>query len=144
MAVGVQVVIDCVDPATLAPFWAEALGYVRQAPPPGADSWEDWLRDMGVPEVDWNAFDAVVDPDGVGPRLFFQRVPEPKTAKTRVHLDLNVGGGPGTPIDEKKAAVEATAARLVALGAERVRSFEERGEYWVAMRDPQGTEFDLQ
>jgi hypothetical protein len=144
MAVGVQVVIDCVDPSTLAPFWAEALGYVRQAPPPGHDTWEDWLREMGVPEADWNAFDAVVDPDGVGPRIFFQRVPEPKTGKTRVHLDLNVGGGPGTPIDEKKVAVDAAAERLVALGAERVRSYEERGEYWVAMRDPQGTEFDLQ
>jgi hypothetical protein len=144
MAVGVQVVIDCTDPATLAPFWAEALGYQRQAPPPGFDSWEDWLRDMGVPEADWNAFDAVVDPDGVGPRIFFQRVPEPKTGKTRVHLDLNVGGGPGTPIEERKAAVDAAATRLVGLGAERVRSYEERGEYWVAMRDPQGTEFDLQ
>jgi hypothetical protein len=144
MAVGVQVVIDCVDPATLAPFWAEALGYRRQAPPPGFDTWEGWLRQMGVPEADWNAFDAVVDPEGVGPRLFFQRVPEPKVGKTRVHLDLNVGGGPGTPIDERKAAVDAAAERLVALGAERVRSYEERGEYWVAMRDPQGTEFDVQ
>jgi hypothetical protein len=144
MAVGVQVVIDCADPATLAPFWADALGYERQAPPPGFETWEAWLQDMGVPEADWNAFDAVVDPDGVGPRLFFQRVPEPKVGKTRVHLDLNVGGGPGTPIEEKKAAVDAVAERLVALGAERVRSYEERGEYWVAMRDPQGTEFDLQ
>jgi hypothetical protein len=144
MAVGVQVVIDCTDPSTLAPFWAEALGYRRQDPPPGFDSWEAWLREMGVPEADWNAFDAVVDPDGVGPRIFFQRVPEPKTGKTRVHLDLNVGGGPGTPIDERKAAVDAAADRLAALGAARVRSYEERGEYWVAMRDPQGTEFDLQ
>jgi hypothetical protein len=144
MAVGVQVVIDCADPAGLAAFWAEALGYEMQPPPPGFESWDDWLREMGVPESQWNAFNAVVGPDGVGPRLFFQQVPEPKQGKTRVHIDLNVGGGHGTPLDERRAAVDAAAERLVALGAERVRSYEERGEYWVAMRDPEGTEFDLQ
>ena len=144
MAVSVQVAIDCRDPAALSAFWAEALGYVLQPPPPGFSSWEDWLRENEVPESEWNAISAVVDPDGAGPRLFFQRVPEPKTVKTRVHLDLNVGGGPGTPIEERKARVDAEAARLVALGAELVRTYDERGEYWVGMRDPEGTEFDLQ
>lgn len=144
MAVSVQVAIDCRDPAALSAFWAEALGYVLQPPPPGFSSWEDWLRENQVPESEWNAISAVVDPDGVGPRLFFQRVPEPKTVKTRVHLDLNVGGGPGTPIEERKARVDAEAARLVALGAELVRTYEDRGEYWAGMRDPEGTEFDLQ
>ena len=144
MATGVQVVIDCADPAALAEFWAAALGYEMQSPPPGFETWEDWLREMGIPEADWNAFNAVVDPDGAGPRLFFQRVPEPKVAKTRVHLDLNVGGGPGTPVDERRRRVDAEAERLVGLGAARVRAYEERGEYWVAMRDPEGTEFDLQ
>lgn len=144
MAVGVQIVIDCQDPGALAAFWAEALGYGMQPPPPGFDTWDDWLREMGVPESDWNAFNAVVDPEGTGPRLFFQRVPEPKAGKTRVHLDLNVGGGHEVALDERKARVDAAAERLVGLGAERVRSYEERGEYWVAMRDPEGTEFDLQ
>ena len=144
MAVSVQVAIDCLDPAALSAFWAEALGYVLQPPPPGFATWDDWLRENQVPESEWNSISAVVDPDGVGPRLFFQRVPEPKTVKTRVHLDLNVGGGPGTPIEERKARVDDEAARLVALGAELVRTFDQRGEYWVAMRDPEGTEFDLQ
>ena len=78
-------------------FWAEALGYVVQPPPPGFDTWEDLLREHKSPSPQWNAFSAVVDPDGVGPRLFFQQVPEPKQGKSRVHLDLNVGGGPGRP-----------------------------------------------
>ncbi len=144
MAVSIQVVIDCLDPAALSAFWAEALGYVVQAPPAGFDSWEDWLRANHVPESEWNAISAVVDPDGVGPRLFFQRVPEPKEGKTRVHLDLNVGGGPGTPVEERKQRAGETIARLESIGAEVIRSFEERGEYWVTMRDPEGTEFDVQ
>jgi hypothetical protein len=144
MPVAFQVVIDCKDPAVLAAFWAEALGYEMQRPPPGFESWEDWLREMGIPEDDWNAFNAVVDPTGAGPRVFFQRVSERKRRKSRMHLDLNFGGGPETPIDERRARVDAAAARLVELGAERVRSYEARGEYWVAMRDPEGTEFDLQ
>ena len=116
-----------------------------QPPPPGLDTWEDWLRENDVPESEWNSISAVVDPDGVGPRLFFQRVPEPKDGKTRVHLDLNVGGGPGTPIEERRRAVDAAAERLVALGAERVQQL--RGARRVLGRRcaiPQGTEFDLQ
>jgi hypothetical protein len=144
MAVSFQVAIDCVDPAALSAFWAEALGYIVQPPPAGFDSWEDFLRADNVPESDWNAISAVVDPDGIGPRVFFQRVPEPKDGKTRVHLDLNVGGGPGTPVEERKKRVGETVARLVASGAEIVASFDERGEYWVTMRDPEGTEFDVQ
>jgi len=144
MPVALQVVIDCLDPAALSEFWAEALGYELQSPPPGFASWEDWLRANDVPESEWNAFSAVVDPDGVGPRLFFQRVPEPKQGKARVHLDLNVGGGPGTPIEVRRRRVDEAVGRLVALQAELVSTYEERGEYWVAMRDPEGTEFDVQ
>jgi Glyoxalase-like domain len=144
VAVSVQVAIDCLDPAALSAFWAEALGYVLQPPPPGFATWDDWLRENQVPESEWNSISAVVDPAGIGPRIFLQRVPEPKTVKTRVHLDLNVGGGPGTPIEDRKARVDDEAARLVALGAELVRTYDQRGEYWVAMRDPEGTEFDLQ
>ena len=71
MAVGVQVVIDCADPARLGEFWAVALGYERQAPPPGFASWPDFLTAQGVPESEWNSRNAVIDPDGRGPRLFF-------------------------------------------------------------------------
>ena len=144
MAVQVQVAIDCHDPAALAAFWAEALGYVVQPPPPGFDSWEDWLRANDVPESEWNSISAVVDPDGAGPRIFFQRVPEPKAAKNRVHLDLSVGGGLETPLEERRRRVDDAVERLVALGAERVQAYDQRGEYWVAMRDPEGNELDLQ
>ena len=93
MATAVQVVIDCADPGALADFWATALHYKVQDPPEGFATWEDALVAWGIPESAWNDRSAVVDPDGAGPRVFFQRVPEPKQVKNRVHLDLNVGGG---------------------------------------------------
>jgi hypothetical protein len=86
----------------------------------------------------------VVDPEGKAPRIFFQRVPEGKTVKNRVHLDLNVGGGTRVQLEQRKPRVEAEAERLVGLGARRVRAFEKMGEYWVAMLDPEGNEFDIQ
>ncbi len=144
MATAIQVTFDCADPNRLAGFWAEALGYRLQPPPPGYDSWEAWAAEQGIPPEQWNAMSAVVDPDGVGPRLLFQRVPEGKTAKNRVHLDVNVGGGHGTPLEERKERVDAAAARLVAAGATRLRPFEQHGEYWVVMQDPEGNEFCLQ
>jgi Glyoxalase-like domain len=107
MATGVQVVFDCADPGRLARFWAEALGYKLDDPPEGYDRWEDWLRDQGIPEEHWNDASAVVDPDGAGPRIYLQRVPEPKTVKNRVHLDLNVSGGGTVPIEERRRRVEA-------------------------------------
>lgn len=144
MATQVQIVIDCASPGALAPFWATALGYTLQPPPEGHESWESWLAAMHIPEAEWDAASAVVDPAGSGPRIYFQRVPEPKTLKNRVHLDLNVGGGHGTPIEERRSRVAAEAERLSAAGATRVREVEQRGEYWVVMRDPEGNEFCLQ
>jgi catechol 2,3-dioxygenase-like lactoylglutathione lyase family enzyme len=144
MATQVQVTFDCADPAALSTFWAAALGYRLQDPPEGFATWEAFLTDLGVPEDEWNSAGAVVDPDGGGPRLYFQRVPEPKTVKNRVHLDLNVGGPLGTPLDERKAAVDREVKRMTDLGAEVVRDVEERGEFWVVMRDPEGNEFCLQ
>jgi catechol 2,3-dioxygenase-like lactoylglutathione lyase family enzyme len=144
MATQVQVTFDCADPAALSTFWAGALGYRLQDPPEGFATWEAFLTDLGVPEDEWNSASAVVDPDGSGPRLYFQRVPEPKAAKNRVHLDLNVGGPLGTPLDERKAAVDREVKRMKDLGAEVVRDVEERGEFWVVMRDPEGNEFCLQ
>jgi catechol 2,3-dioxygenase-like lactoylglutathione lyase family enzyme len=144
MATQVQVTFDCADPAALSTFWAAALGYRLQDPPEGFATWEAFLTDLGVPEDEWNSASAVVDPDGGGPRLYFQRVPEPKAAKNRVHLDLNVGGPLGTPLDERKTAVGREVKRVTDIGAEVVREVEERGEYWVVMRDPEGNEFCLQ
>jgi catechol 2,3-dioxygenase-like lactoylglutathione lyase family enzyme len=142
MTVGVQVSFDASDPARLGAFWAELLGYVEQPPPEGFGSWQEALAAFGVPEDQWDSAYAIVDPGGGGPRLFFQRVPESKVAKNRVHLDVNVGAG--RPADERTAHVRAEAARAVALGATQVRVAEQRGEFWVVLQDPDGNEFCLQ
>jgi hypothetical protein len=141
MATGVQVVFDCADPERLARFWAQALGYKLQDPPQGHQSWEDWLRDQGIPQERWNDANAVIDPDGRGPRIFFQRVPEAKTTKNRVHLDLNVTGGPAAPLEERRGQVDVEVERLLGLGASRLRVVEEQGGYWAVMQDPEGDEF---
>jgi len=144
MATSVQVVFDCADPPAVARFWAEALGYQVQPPPEPFESWEDWLAEQGVPKERWNDASAVIDPDGNGPRIFFQRVPEPKTVKNRVHLDLNVGGGPSTPLIHRRTRVDNEAERLARAGATFVRTVSEHGEYFVTMLDPEGNEFDIQ
>jgi hypothetical protein len=88
MARDVQITFDCGDPATLAEFWADALGYRLQDPPPGFRTWDEALAAMNVPPERRNDASALIDPEGAGPRLFFQRVPEGKQAKNRVHLDV--------------------------------------------------------
>jgi hypothetical protein len=144
MAVAIQVTFDCADPNRLAQFWAEALGYKLQEPPPGYDSWEALLTEMGVPQDQWDNMSAVVDPDGKGPRILFQRVPEGKIVKNRVHLDVNIGGDPGTPPDERRMRVDAAVERLVTHGASKLQAFDQHNEYWVVMQDPEGNEFCLQ
>ena len=139
MAHGIQIAFDCAEPARLAEFWAAALGYVVQPPPPGYASWEDLLREMGVPEEQWTSRSAAVDTDGPGPRIFFQRVPEGKTAKNRVHLDVRAGGDLAGDARRDRLAEEVR--RLVSLGAEQVQPFDEMGEHWIVMRDPEGNEF---
>jgi Glyoxalase-like domain len=141
MATGVQVVFDCADPARLARFWTEALGYKLEDPPNGYDRWEDWLREQGIPEERWNDANAAVDPDGRGPRIYLQRVPEAKTVKNRVHLDLNISGSRSVPMEERRRRVDAEAERLLGVGATRLRAVEELGTYWVVMQDPEGNEF---
>jgi hypothetical protein len=145
MATGVQVVFDCADPDRQARFWAEALHYELEKPPQGFTSWEAWARAEGIPEEHWNDASAITDPEGKGPRVFFQKVPEGKVAKNRMHLDLNVGGGGHVPIDERRLSVDAEVARLKALGATDERgAIEKSGEYWVRMNDPEGNEFCVQ
>ena len=97
-----------------------------------------------MPESEWNSASAAEDPDGDGPRLFFQRVPEGKTAKNRVHLDLRAA--PGLQGDERMAALEAECERLVALGAARVERHEPAPPMsggHIVMTDPEGNEFCL-
>ena len=144
MATSIQVTMDCADPDRLATFWATALGYKKQDPPEGYATWREFLAAQGVPEDQWSSASAIVDPSGSGPRIFFQRVPEPKAAKNRVHLDVNAGGGHDTPADERRRRVDAAVERLIQAGATRLRAFEERGERWVVMQDPEGNEFCLQ
>lgn len=139
-----QLTFDAEDPARLADFWIGALGYVIQPPPEPFDSWDEWATAMDIPEENWNDARALVDPDGVRPHIFIQRVPEKKSAKNRLHLDINVGGGHDTPLDERRHLVLAAAARLVAAGATEVGPIEQRDEFWIVMQDPEGNEFCLQ
>jgi catechol 2,3-dioxygenase-like lactoylglutathione lyase family enzyme len=101
--------LDCNDLDVQRAFWTAALGYIEQG---------------GVGQ-----YLALVDPQGMQPKLLLQQVDEPKGAKNRLHLDLHV------------ADVEGEAQRLEALGATRVQRVEEFGIYWVLLRDPEGNEF---
>jgi predicted enzyme related to lactoylglutathione lyase len=108
---GIGLVLDCTDPQRLAAFWAPALGYVN----------------LGVV-----GSYVLLLPDGrLGPKLLLQQVPEPKTTKNRMHLDIEA------------ADIEAEASRLEALGATRVQDdqIHEHGTAWVLMPDPEGNEF---
>jgi hypothetical protein len=144
VATPIQVVFDATDPDRLAQFWAAALGYQFEPPPPGFATWEDFLRAQKIPEDQWNTMSAIVDRDGRGPRVFFQRVPEPKTTKNRCHLDVNVGGGRTATMDERRERVAAARDRLVSVGAKEASIHDEGGEYWIVMADPEGNEFCLQ
>jgi hypothetical protein len=120
-----QVTFDCAEPQRVARFWCEVLGYVP-TPTEGDESWA-----------------ACTDPTDVGPRLFFQRVPEGKVVKNRVHLDVRVGTG--LVGEERQAVLEAEGARLEALGASRVRLLvaDEENESCLVMQDVEGNEFCL-
>ena len=104
-------VLDCHDPEALAPFWAAALGYVP----------------LGTVEN----YVLLVPDSRPGPKLLLQRVPEEKSGKNRMHLDIEV------------ADIQSMASRLEEIGAERLRSdvFTESGSRWILMADPEGNEF---
>ncbi|CRZ14308.1 VOC family protein [Mycolicibacterium neworleansense] len=136
-----QVTFDCADPERVARFWCETLGYIVPPPPPGFDTWADF--DATLPPDRQGSMFACVDPSGVGPRLFFQRVPEGKAVKNRVHLDVRVGTGLFG--EERLEALEAECRRLVALGAVRVRLLpaDDINESCIVMQDVEGNEFCL-
>lgn len=127
MSRAVQVTFDAHDPQGLSRFWAEAMGYVHPPPPgreldPGQDPFDAWhafLAEVGVPESEWNSSSAAEDPDGGGPRLFFQQVPEDTTAKNRVHLDLRAA--PGLQGEERTEGRRAAMAERDAMVAARGR-----------------------
>jgi len=100
---------DCADPRRLADFWCIALGYEA---------------------LDVDDDEAFIGPGGGTNGLYFQRVPEGKVVKNRVHLDLR-------PSRSMAAEVE----RLRNAGATDQRFVEESGSFWTIMLDPEGNEF---
>jgi hypothetical protein len=136
-----QVTFDCAEPERVARFWCEVLGYVVPPPPEGFASWDE-VDQAQPPERQGAAF-ACVDPSGVGPRLFFQRVPEGKVVKNRLHLDVRVGTG--LVGEERLAVLESECARLTTLGASRVQLLiaDEFNESCLVMQDVEGNEFCL-
>ncbi|MEU2245304.1 VOC family protein [Streptomyces sp. NPDC019224] len=141
-----KVVIDAADPHAQAGFWSRALGYEIEDNSPLVEH----LLGLGaVPEEvtttahgrrAWLDLAAVRHPDdpydeqsgaGRGRRILFQRVPEPKTVKNRLHLDLHAGP------DRREAEV----ARLEGLGAKVEREVAEQGGKWTVLTDPEGNEF---
>ncbi|MEU6840480.1 VOC family protein [Streptomyces sp. NPDC046716] len=136
-----QVTFDCAEPERVARFWCEVLGYVMPRPPKGFDTWDDFRN--AQPEEERDAWSACVDPSGEGPRLYFQRVPEGRVVKNRVHLDVRVGTG--LVGAERLAVLEAECGRLVALGATHVCTLyaDEENESCIPMQDIEGNEFCL-
>jgi glyoxalase superfamily protein len=146
-----QLVIDCEDPGRLARFWAAALGYVLEPPPAGFATWDDWRRDIGLPDSELGAGpDSIVDPRGEGPRIWFHAVPDAKVTKNRLHLDIHASGGTGTadrsvPLTVRTQRVDAEAKRLAGLGATITGALTAEGldHYAMGMKDPEGNEFDI-
>jgi catechol 2,3-dioxygenase-like lactoylglutathione lyase family enzyme len=136
-----QVTFDCAEPERVARFWCEVLGYVVPPPPAGFATWNDFDQALSA-EHQGSAF-ACIDPSGAGPRLFFKRVPEGRVVKNRLHLDVRVADG--FTGDERRSALEAEGARLVSLGAVRVRLVPADGvnESSLLMQDVEGNEFCL-
>ncbi|MFD7641529.1 VOC family protein [Kitasatospora sp. NPDC059795] len=136
-----QITFDCADPERVGRFWCEALGYVPPQTPDGFDSWEAYTA--AQPAEQRGSWFVASDPEGVGPRMYFQRVPEGKVVKNRVHLDVRIGTG--LVGQERLAVLEAECARLVALGATRGQLLlaDEHNESCQNMQDVEGNEFCL-
>jgi hypothetical protein len=101
---------------------------------------------VGVPDDEIeDGYDSIVDPSGDGIRVWFQKVPEKKSIKNRLHFDLLVGGGRSLPLSERRRRVDAAVAELVDTGATVIKAVEapQVDHYFVAMRDPEGNEFDV-
>jgi hypothetical protein len=147
MAVRYQLVISCTDPDLMARFWAAALGYELAPPPAGFATWNDFYRELGVPEEELvDGADRISDPDGHGPRIWFQVVPDSKPrSQPRLHLDIHASGERTDPIETRRKRVDAEASRLAGLGAIITGALTREGldHYAVGMRDPEGNAFDI-
>ncbi len=139
-----QLTIDCAEPDLVGHFWMSALGYVAQPPPDGHATWSDFWRSIGVPEDElYDDVDSIIDPEGRGPRIWFQKVPEPKSVKNRLHLDITASGGRANELSIRRERVIAEAERLTALGASRLYELSGGGvdHFGIVMADPEGNEF---
>ena len=138
MAFDFQVAIDCSAPHELADWWAEALGwqveahdeaFIRRMVQAGHASEEQTTVHRGA--LVWREGAAITSPEPGRPRVLFQQVPEPKSGKNRLHLDVRIG-----PEHQ-----EAEVARLLALGATELWRGSQGPHSWVTMSDPEGNEF---
>jgi len=133
----IQIAVDAHDPHALCRFWAAALDYRIE------DHHDQVLAlvDQGLVSLEEETVEidgrrafataaACTDPDGTGPRLLFQTVPEPKTVKDRIHLDLHLEGGREELVD-----------RLLGLGATKLWDGRQGPQTWVTLADPEGNEF---
>jgi hypothetical protein len=136
----IQVVFDAAEPEKLAEFWGLALGYVPEPPPAGFATWADFAREKGIDPSEFGDVASRIDPAGEGPRLYFQRVPEGKTAKNRVHLDVRVAGAEVRGPERDKLIAE-TVARLEAAGGTIAWVEDDKYGQATVMRDPEGNEF---
>lgn len=130
----------------MARFWAEALRYQLEEPPEGHGTWRDYWLSVGVAEDDVeDGYDSIVDPAGQRPRVWFQKVPEPKTIKNRMHFDLRVGGGRDVPYKNRRKKVQAEADRLINLGGRVNGVFDvpDQGHFAIGMCDVEANEFDI-
>ena len=140
MYIKIQVVFDAAEPEKLAEFWELALGYVIEPPPEGFESWEEFARSAGLPEEEAGEMASRIDPAGEGPRLYFQPVPEGKSGKNRVHLDVQVAGREVRG-EERKRLVSEKVERLVQAGASIAGETDTARGSSIVLRDPEGNEF---
>ncbi|MFJ9951534.1 VOC family protein [Kitasatospora sp. NPDC091207] len=137
MAARIDLTLDCADAQLLAGFWKTALGYIDEPPPPPFTTRAEWAAQFDLLEDDSEDDGAwLCDPDGVGPRLSILKVPEPKTAKNRLHVDVRVPGHGGAA--ERWARITAESERLVRAGGAVLEVFD---GHHVVMADPEGNEF---
>jgi hypothetical protein len=139
-----QLTIDSNDPARLAQFWQQALGYVTTPPTEPDTTW--WAHYRGRADDD-GTFDArLFDPEGLRPPIWFQEVPEEKSGKNRLHLDLYpTGRDNDLTLQQRVELVDAKVAELETMHARVVRRSrdDDPGDphYFVVMQDPEGNEF---
>ena len=136
------ITVDCVDARVMTGFWSLALDYEEAPPPQGWATWSEFLTDQGVPENEWGDGGAIRPRSGTGPTISFLKVPEPKVAKNRVHLDLKVSGGRHVAPELRTERIRAKAAELVQAGATPLHEDEVNGHLdHLVMADPEGNEF---